>query len=297
MDENRRRLELKAFLRARRAAIAPEAAGVPRGKRRLAPGLRREELAAIAGVGVTWYTWLEQGREINVSPETLGRIARALRLSPSDEVYFFTLAGVAPPAGATRRVSPDARDIEGLQRLVDGFVAGPAVVFDARFDVVVFNGIWDALYALQDAVGPYACNHIWRMFVDPARRRLYVDREAVERNVVGLLRAHYARNVGDPRFEGLIDALMRESPAFAAVWNERQTQALGTFELRLRHPEHGAIALDTLRFRVESVPGALVFFGMPSDAQSAEAIDRARWSGPSQPSTSARCRLSARGAA
>jgi transcriptional regulator with XRE-family HTH domain len=85
--------ELKAFLRARRAELSPEAVGLRSGTRRLTPGLRREEVASLAEVGLTWYTWLEQGRNINVSPEVLGRVAAALRLSQSDKTYFFELAG------------------------------------------------------------------------------------------------------------------------------------------------------------------------------------------------------------
>ena len=101
MQHSRQRTELKAFLRSRRAALAPEAVGLPRGGRRLTPGLRREEVAALAEVGLTWYTWLEQGRAINVSAAALARIARALRLDATDEAYLFSLAGLA--RGATWR--------------------------------------------------------------------------------------------------------------------------------------------------------------------------------------------------
>src|SRR5262249_36281778 len=117
MSASARREELKAFLRARRASVTPEATGLPRGKRRLTPGLRREELAALAGVGVTWYTWLEQGREINVSADTLRRIARALGLSISDERYLFSLAGLPVPGSASFRAP--APPI--VQLLLDGF--------------------------------------------------------------------------------------------------------------------------------------------------------------------------------
>ena len=95
MKASMQRTELKAFLRTRRAALTPEAAGLPRGSRRLTPGLRREEVAALAEVGVTWYTWLEQGRAINVSAAALTRIARALSLSPTDEAYLFALMGLS----------------------------------------------------------------------------------------------------------------------------------------------------------------------------------------------------------
>src|SRR5882757_11022927 len=93
----RHRAELKAFLRARRNALTPEDAGVPRGKRRLTPGLRREEVAALAGVGVTWYTWLEQGRDITVSTSVLDAISSALRLTEPERAHLYSLAGLNPP--------------------------------------------------------------------------------------------------------------------------------------------------------------------------------------------------------
>jgi transcriptional regulator with XRE-family HTH domain len=269
MDDRARRAELKAFLRSRRAGLSPEQAGFVRGKRRLTEGLRREELAALAGVGLTWYTWLEQGRAINPSARMLSRVSRALRLSRTDEAYLFTLAGQPAPLVSQQT---DVTQLPTLQRVLDGFTAGPAVIFDPVFDVLAFNSIWERIYAPGDYRGPFASNHIYRMFMDSDRRRLYVDHDAVAQNMVGLLRGRYADHIGDRRFEELIAQLGAVSPEFTQLWSGHQTQALDLFHLRLRHPTMGALALHATRFPVEDIRGALVFFGAPADQATEAAL-------------------------
>jgi transcriptional regulator with XRE-family HTH domain len=130
VDSSIRRTELKAFLRARRAALLPEACGIQHGRRRLTPGLRREEIAAIANIGVTWYTWLEQGRPINVAAATMRRISTALRLSPTDETYLFSLAALE----RTEQRSPDIAVSPALSTVLDMY-EGPAFVLGAGFRV------------------------------------------------------------------------------------------------------------------------------------------------------------------
>jgi transcriptional regulator with XRE-family HTH domain len=267
-----RRAELGLFLRARRAAVAPEQAGMPRGKRRLTPGLRREEVAALANIGVTWYTWLEQGRGINVSAETLHRVANALSLSGSDEIYLFTLAGLPIPRDARRA---DLKDPASLQAVLDGFTTGPAVMFGPTFDVLGYNRVWNLIYAIDSYGGSFARNHVYRLFMDPVRRRLYVDYEVVARHMVGLLRAQYASHVGSPEFRRLLGALTAASPEFARLWTECHTQPLDLFSLRLQHETLGRLTLCASRFPVEGAPGLLIFFGTPEDPETAAVLARA----------------------
>src|SRR5689334_15098803 len=137
-----RRDELAAFLRARRARVGPEAVGLPPGPRRRTPGLRREELAQLAGVGVTWYTWLEQGRPINASVQVLSAVARALRLDPAERDHLFRLAGTpAPPADPAAPVLDRT-----CQVILDGLDPMPAVISNGRFDVLLHNAAYDALF-------------------------------------------------------------------------------------------------------------------------------------------------------
>ncbi len=269
MAPSGRRGELKAFLRARRAAIAPEMTGLQRSTRRLTPGLRREEVAALAGVGLTWYTWLEQGREINVSGETLRRVARALRLTAADEEYLFSLAGLEAPGNTAfeAALSP------AVQLVLDGFTVGPALVLGPTMEVLAFNAPAEEVYSFGDYEGPFASNHLWRAVMDPARRQLYVTWEESVRNFIGLFRLHAAPHVDHPRYKELIAALCAASPDFARIWSEQETRTLQPYELPLRHPRLGALRFHSVRLSIENFPGIL-FFLPPADAATRAAFTR-----------------------
>lgn len=222
MQHSRQRIELKTFLRSRRAALAPEAVGLPRGGRRLTPGLRREEVAALAEVGVTWYTWLEQGRTINVSATALARIARALRLGATDEAYLFSLAGLAHAEPAQGRVEL-APTVQGVLDLYQA----PAFVLDPVFDVLASNAQAERLYRFDACRGRFGANHLWNAFMNPARRRLYEPcLESGLLNLLGIFRVNQAAHADDPRFDALIDALMEASADFPELWRRQHIAAL-----------------------------------------------------------------------
>jgi transcriptional regulator with XRE-family HTH domain len=274
MPPTARRAELKAFLRARRAARTPEAAGItPRG-RRLTSGLRREELAAIAGVGLTWYTWLEQGREINVSSDMLRRVSRALMLSPSDEAYLFALAGVA----LDRKRKLDSAITPGIRALVENFSAGPSIVFGPWFDVLVHNALAELVYSFGAFSGRFANNHIWRLFMDPARQSLYPPAhiELGARNLVGILRARFAEHVAQPELQSLVQELQSQSPLFAKLWNERTTSSLSTFIAVLQHPALGPLEFHSVRATPGDAPACMLWFLSPANRRTELAMDRAR---------------------
>jgi transcriptional regulator with XRE-family HTH domain len=270
MEEKSRREDLKAFLQARRRALSPEAVGVERGPRRRTQGLRREEVAAMAKVGVTWYTWLEQGRQINVSSDALAGISLALRLDESDKAYLFALAG-APQSRS------DEAQVElppTLQLVLDGFVSGPAVVITPTWNVLAFNRLAEVIFEFEGASGPYPKNQLWRGFMDPSRRRLYIDWELTMRNVVGIFRVNYASHIGEPAFVQLIDELSAKSNDFARIWNDRETKPINPFILRLQHPRLGLLALHSVRFPVDRGAGALMIMAPPSDDATAAKLLR-----------------------
>ncbi len=262
MQHPRQRSELKAFLRARRAALAPEAVGLPRGGRRLAPGLRREEVAALAEVGVTWYTWLEQGRDINVSATALSRIARALALSPTDEAYLFSLAGVAHPEPAVSAVELTP----ALQPLIERY-RGPAFVLDPAFDALAWNAAANFLFAFDAPSGPFARNHVWNAFLNPVRRRLYPDFMDTMSNILGIFRMNQAAHPDDARFDTLIAALSAASPEFCTLWRQQLTAPLCTLQVPLFHPELGIFNVYCTRLPIRDgrASGATVFFFVPAD--------------------------------
>lgn len=223
--ESRRRRELGEFLKAKRAALRPEDFGLPVLSRRRTPGLRREELAQVSGVGVTWYTWLEQGRDIRVSAELLQRLSRTLRLSPNDAVYLFSLAGQAP----TEIRAASQHLIEDLQAVLDGYASGPAFVIDPCANVLAFNKIADLVYHFSDYDGPWRNNHIWRLFMDPYRRQLHRDWPDFARYTVGLARGIYANPKVDPEYQRMLADLCKASPDFNRMWDESRREGTNSF--------------------------------------------------------------------
>ncbi len=205
----RRRAELADFLRMRRASLQPEDVGLQAGGRRRTPGLRREEVAQLAGVGTTWYTWLEQGRDVRASLDVLEAIARALRLSQAERTHLILLGrGEQPPPckSPAERVSP------ALRKLIENLGPNPAYILGRRWDYLAWN---DAAVALLGDLGkiPRAVrNHAWLTFTDPARREMFTDWERSSRLLVAKFRADSARHLGDPEFEQLIAALARVEP-------------------------------------------------------------------------------------
>src|SRR6478736_173740 len=145
-----RRHELAAFLRSRRERITPEQVGLRHSRRRRTPGLRREEVAQLAGVGVTWYTWLEQGRDINASAQVLDAIARTLGFDAQERSHLFTLAGTADGNAATRcaRLNP------AVELVLDRFEPYPALAVNARFDILAYNRAWASAFPSVEALPP-----------------------------------------------------------------------------------------------------------------------------------------------
>ncbi|WP_329741865.1 helix-turn-helix transcriptional regulator [Dyella sp. A6] len=272
MPSSRQRTELKAFLRARRAAVSPEAAGLPRGQRRLTPGLRREEVAVLAGVGVTWYTWLEQGRAINVSAAAMTRIAQALQLTPTDEAYLFHLANLPHAEPVTRRIELPP----SLQGLLDLYQA-PAFVVDPLFDVLAYNAMADQLYRFEAGQGRFARNHLWNAFTNPERLELYAPcYEPGMLNLLGVFRMNHASHPDDPRFDVLIEALTEASPLFVRLWERREVAPLRAWTAHFHHPGHGEMRVHSNRLplRDGKADGAVAFFFVPEDEATAASFAR-----------------------
>jgi transcriptional regulator with XRE-family HTH domain len=272
-----RRIELATFLRARRARLQPEDVGLARARRRLTPGLRREEVAALAGVGLTWYTWLEQGRDIQVSSATLQNIARALRLSASDEIYVSTLAGTSTSATISeighRR---ESAELDATSAFLQSVTKSIAMVLDARLDVVAFNRLADATFSFAELDGPFSRNHVWRAFMDPQRRRVYPAFDAHIPSFVGLLRVRYASHVGDPAFEDLLDALRTKSAEFDRMWSAQATAPLDYAPTSsLRAPGIGTIHGRSVRFTLPNHPEHALFAIVAADGRTEAKLARA----------------------
>lgn len=269
--DDRRRRELRDFLMAHRNSISPPSVGLPIGGRRRTAGLRREELATVAGVSATWYTWLEQGRDIKVSADTLGRIAVALRLTPTDTAYLFSLALVAQPKSRTPECSTGWQ--QSFQPLLDAF-RGPALVVDTCWNVEAFNQVADRIFRFAESTDPLGRNHVWRFFMDPKRRALYLDWKTFAEEAVGILRVAYARNVGDPRFEDVLRSLMVGSEEFRTLWATQHTAPLTPERVRLAIPQFGEVTLSSTRLSVPGRDDYLIVLLPPADKASAAVMDR-----------------------
>lgn len=266
---NSKRAELKQFLRARRSAIAPEELGVPGGARRLAPGLRREEVAAAAGVGLSWYTWLEQGRDINISANALSRVASALRLTDADRAYLFWLADLPHPAPPMFETEDRAR----LQTILDGH-RWPALAVDRIWNLLACNRLAHRLYSLDEAIPPFPLNQLWQVMTNPTRQALYPDFEQDVRHFVALFRLGSASLIGDPAFNELFATLSRTSPLFVRLWNEQHIEAAAPRPLRILHRDWGLVTFLSMRLPLPSKDGGMLLFLSPSDDATANAWSR-----------------------
>ena len=262
-DQVVRRQRLREFLIIHRAAISPESAGLPRIGRRRTPGLRREEVATLAGVGVTWYTWLEQGRDIQASGDTLRRIAKVLRLTEDERRHLFDLAAL--PCHETTP-STQALDTE-VQSILDGFRDGPAFVLGPLADLEGYNLIADAIYRFAAVSGPFARNQIWRFFMDPSWRRLFSNWDACAPLCAGQLRFMYGKYLGNPYFEQMIQNMLDGSECFRRLWSEQHVINTGVAPVHFHVPDIGAMNFVTVRFRPISTKDWMVCLLSPTDDQ------------------------------
>ena len=263
-----RRLELGAFLRRRREALEPEALGITRGRRRIAKGLRREEVAEFADIGSVWYTWLEQGRPINIAEETLRRVVTGLRLNGEEIAYVFNLAGKLVPAEQADHlvfgVSPE------VQATLDAF-AGPASVMNLRYDVIAWNAAAGHVFGYDACAADWRKNNrAWTKFHDPASRIIFRDWRRSAENLVGMLRSMITPYIGDPRFEELLSEL-RRSPEFVELWNASRVGRDATTLVELRIDDYDFDVFST-RVSILASPGIVIFFNAPADAQSADVL-------------------------
>jgi transcriptional regulator with XRE-family HTH domain len=266
-----RRIELAAFLRTRRERILPEDVGLPPGLRRRTPGLRREELAQLAGVGVTWYTWLEQGRKINASVQVLDAIATTLRLDATERAHLFRLAdvpGAAGPADCGDCPLPPA-----VQQIVDA-IPLPAAVLTERFDLLAWNQVYASIFPGLTSAPPGERNTLLANLAEPACCGPVEDLGQHCNVLVAQLRAAYGRHVGDPAWTHFIRRLEGLSPTFAAAWAAHDVATPTTYTKKFRHPGVGPITTSTTSFAVNAVPGARLVVYTPDDEQSGKALAR-----------------------
>jgi transcriptional regulator with XRE-family HTH domain len=239
-DKGEQRRELGVFLRSRRERIRPDEVGFAPGGRRRTPGLRREEVAMLAGVGVTWYTWLEQGRDINVSAQVLEAIANTLRLDRQERNHLYTLAGLQlGPARGECAVLPGA-----IQKMLDAVSPYPALVLNARYDVLAFNDAYCKVVLDMREIPVEERNMLWLTFVSKEWRCSFVESDSMKLHMVAGYRAALADHLGEPVWQDLTQRLLASSPLFAELWERYEVAAPSTRIKVLENPKAGLLRIE-----------------------------------------------------
>ncbi|MEO3856667.1 helix-turn-helix transcriptional regulator [Acrocarpospora sp. B8E8] len=260
--ESARRAELAAFLRAQRARLRPAEVGLPEGdpSLRRTPGLRREEVAELSGVGLTWYTWLEQGRDISASGQVVDALARALRLDPDGHRHLRRLAGLPAPPRETA-----ADDVlPRLQRLVDATVPNAASIYDHHFDYLVWNIPYALLRHDPRKLPPDRRNVLWMMFTDPDNRSRMVRWEPAARALLSQFRAAVGQHPDDLRFTEIVGELTEASPEFRAWWAEYPIRSFRPAVIGIDHPEIGRVNLEMFQLHPVEHPDLLLVLQRPA---------------------------------
>lgn len=240
-----RRRTLGDFVRNARARITPQMAGLPAGLRRRTPGLRREEVAQLCGISVTWYTWIEQGREVSVSPAVWARIASVLQLARAERAYLFELAECADP----QHPRDEPSGVSGILAACVDAIDAPAYVLDRTWNVMAYNEAMRDLFDNWPVVDP-APNLLRYIFLDPAARELVVDWEQRARRAVAEFRHDAGPHLDEQDVRDLLDPLLRDSPAFEHWWTRHAVVEREGGLREFQHPRLGLLRFQQVTFRL-----------------------------------------------
>jgi transcriptional regulator with XRE-family HTH domain len=245
-DDSKRRAELRAFLMSRRARLRPADVGLPETARRRTPGLRREEVAQLAGLSTEWYTMFEMAKDTGVSHRTIEAVATALRLTPAEQKHLFQLAtGALPAYSRDQDVDPTLRDV------LDGYHAGPAMLLSVRMDVVAANRLAVAIFGDLAAAAGFEKNWLWYLYQN---HHIIGEWESQARELTATFRATMCEHANDPDYTRLMNTLLETNDTFRRFWNEHDVSELEDAPpLTLAHPTYGPLRFT---MRVLAQPGA-----------------------------------------
>ncbi|KAA0932150.1 helix-turn-helix transcriptional regulator [Streptomyces apricus] len=271
-DSEVRRHELAAFLRHRREHITPEQVGLPRGSRRRTPGLRREEVAQLSSVGVTWYTWLEQARDIQVSVQVLDALARSLMLDPNERAHLFQLAGAVDPAPASRctTITP------ALLQMLEQLEPLPACIQNSRYDILAYNRTYGRLLCDLDEVAPQDRNCMLLVTTDEQWRSSIVLLDETVRLMAAKFRAAMAGHLTDPAWKMLLKRLCTESEEFREVWERHEVVGSRSKTKLFDNRYVGRLTLVHTDLWLGPLEGARMVTYAPADEESRERLERLR---------------------
>jgi transcriptional regulator with XRE-family HTH domain len=279
-----RRVELAQFLRSRRARLTPADVGMPPGLRRRTPGLRREEVAQLAGVGVTWYTWLEQGRPINASVQVLDAIARTLRLDRAEREHLYRLADV--PSIPDRDSYEGADTPPELQTIIDSMFPLPAAIYNGRYDLLAWNGAYLALFPNLVRARSDERNVLWQVFTMPPCCCAIANRDEELPQLVAAFRAAFGRHVGEPAWTSFVRRLSTASPEFARTWANHDVAGSSSRLKFFRNVAGGVLRTISTNLAIPANPETRIAVYTPAGEEDRRLLDRIT-SGP--PPTETQC--------
>lgn len=266
-----RRAELSAFLRSRRALVTPGDAGIAAGPRRRTPGLRREEVAQLAGVGVTWYTWLEQGRPINVSPQVLDAVAGVLRLDRAEHEHLYRLADMPEvPTPSTN----DAALPPNVQVVLDGLRDLPACVYNGKFDLLAWNDSFAALFPSLIADG-IDRNALWYTFTHRGSENPLGSDECLA-HMVATVRSAYARHIGEPAWVMWVERMSNASQLFESMWASNRVSNPMPLERELNCALRSTFHARMTSFAVDGAPESHMIVYLPVASEDVDLLAQLR---------------------
>ena len=275
MSNATQRAQLSEFLKSCRARLSPAVVGLPAAERRRTPGLRREDVAALAGLSATWYTWLEQGRDLRASDRVLESLSRTLRLSAEERDYLFSLAQSRPAPLQSARIDevPDS-----VKRTLNALNV-PAEVITPRWDVIYWNSMVTRCFRDYGALPPERRNLIRILMTSPEYQEDPAEYEAMARRITAKLRVDYSQAGGDPSFDDLIEEMSEISPAFRELWRSPEIRSRSEGVHLLKHPQLGGITFEHTSYVVEGSLSLRVVIFAPHDEESADKLAKIARSG------------------
>ncbi|MDO3408909.1 helix-turn-helix transcriptional regulator [Saccharibacillus sp. CPCC 101409] len=243
MNANPRLQALSAFLKTQRAKISPESVGFPAGTRRRTPGLRREEVAQLAGVSTTWYTWLEQGRSIQASPSVLDCVASALRMNADERKYLYSLTLEGGSAAYTPESEP-LRIGPSLQKIITELTCCPVIVSDRMCNIVGWNEAARCVFLDFERISADERNMIRLLFTRREFRRLAVNWEQFASGFLSMFRSYYGRYVGDGWYDRFLEEMTNAHPDFKTMWENGQVSYAPDVHLEFRHAKAGKMVYE-----------------------------------------------------
>ncbi|WP_031464453.1 helix-turn-helix transcriptional regulator [Sciscionella sediminilitoris] len=263
--------ELAAFLRTRRERLDPRDLGLPsRNRTRRTPGLRREEVAELAGISIDYIVRLEQARGLRPSAEVVEALAGALRLTPDERVYLFDLAQQRPRNTDKLATTP----APPLAQLVADLSPLPAMLLNHRYDILAWNTETTRLLVDLETLAPAQRNSMWLCLMHPRVREFYLDRERVVREGIAHLRAAWAAHPDDQGLIDLIAEFTAGNEDFARLWAERDVKVSGRGRKTMRHPEAGVLTVQFETLRPLQDPDQLLVLYRAADQESQSALER-----------------------